>query len=298
MPISDDQLPSLELLRCFTLLHRERHLTRAAARAQISQPAMSRMLMRLRDTFHDPLFVRTPTGMVPTVRADEIAPRVADIVDATTTLVHRASFDPRQLVRSFTMVTAGFAEAHILPILVAELAVEAPGVTLSMRPASSPMYGAEQLERGGDILLTAKEALPPNAKRLMIYDESFVCALRKGHPVKRLTLDRFCELGHVLVAPGETEGGIVDTALAKIGRTRRVMVRVHTFALAPPIVAATDLVITAPRLSLRATDLVRHASPVELATHGVYLAWHPRVDSDPASKWFRAKVLAAMRRQR
>ena len=255
------------------------------------------MLAQLRETFGDPLFVRTPTGMVPTARADEIAPRVSDIVAATTALVHPASFDPAQLVRTFTLVTAGFAEAHILPILVAELAVEAPGVTLSVRPDSTTAHGAEQLERGADILLTAKHALPPNAKRLMISDETFYCAVRKGHPVKRLTLDRFCELGHVLVAPGDTTGGIVDSALAKLGRTRRVVLRIHTFALAPSIVAATDLVITAPLVSLRATDLAIHPNPVQLGSYGVYLAWHPRVDSDPASKWFRAKVVTAMKRR-
>ncbi|HEY4180536.1 MAG TPA: LysR family transcriptional regulator [Kofleriaceae bacterium] len=297
MQISDEALPSLELLRCFMFLHRERHLSRAAARARISQPAMSRMLARLRETFGDPLFVRTPTGMVPTARADEVAPRVADIVSATSALVHPAAFDPAQLLRTFTLVTAGFAEGQILPILVSELAAEAPGVTLSMRPASSPVYGAEQLERGGDLLITVKEALPPNAKRMLIYEESFACALRKGHPVKRLTLDRFCELGHVLVSPGESGGSIVDSALAKLGRTRRVAVRVHTFPLAPPIIAASDLVITAPKLSLRGTDFALHAPPIELPTYGVYLAWHPRVDSDPAGKWFRAKVLAAMRRR-
>ena len=258
---------------------------------------MSRVLARLRDTFRDPLFVRTPTGMVPTARADEIAPRIAEIVVATAALVNQTAFDPAQLVRTFTLVTAGFAEGQILPTLVAELAVEAPGVTLSMRPASSPMYGAEQLERGADLLLTVKDGLPPNAKRTLISHEGFACAVRKGHPVKRLTLDRFCELGHVLVSPGETAGSVVDSALAKIGRTRRVVVRVHTFALAPSIIAASDLVITAPRLSLRATDFAVHAPPLELPTYGVYLAWHPRVDTDPASKWFRAKVLAATRRR-
>ncbi|HEY4242011.1 MAG TPA: LysR family transcriptional regulator [Kofleriaceae bacterium] len=318
MQISDNELPSLEVLRCFALLHRERHLSRAAAKAGLSQPAMSRMLARLRETFGDPLFVRTPSGMLPTARADALAPRIAEIVAATTALVRPEAFDPAQLHRTFTIVTAGFAEAQLLPMLVAELATEAPHVTLSLRAMTGRTSGGEQLQHGADVLLTVREGLPRDAKRVRIHEEAFACALRAKHPTKKLTLDRYCELAHVMVSPGDTGGGVperagiagprsaadwrrggpVDNALAQLGRARHVLVRVHTFALAPPIVAATDLVLTAPLLSLRELPgLAIHACPVELPSFAVYLAWHPRVDSDPASAWFRAKVLSAMRRR-
>ncbi|HEY0252814.1 MAG TPA: LysR family transcriptional regulator, partial [Kofleriaceae bacterium] len=292
-------LPSLELLRCFALLHRERHLSRAAARAGLSQPAMSRMLAKLRATFADPLFVRTPTGMLPTSRADAIAPQIAEIVAATTALVHPDAFDPRRLTRTFTIVTAGFAEAQLLPVLVRELATEAPNVTLSLRAMIGRTFGAEQLQQGADVLLTVRAGLPNDAKRVLIHDESYACVLRADHPVKKLTLDRYCELAHVMVSPSDTGGGVIDSALAQLGRARRVLVRVHTFAIAPPIIAATDLVLTAPLLSLRAlpADLKVHACPLELPSFGIYLAWHPRVDADPASAWFRKKVLTAMRKR-
>lgn len=298
MHVSDERLPDLELLRCFALLHREKHLSRAAAKAGLSQPAMSRVLGRLRATFGDPLFVRTPSGMLPTTRADAIAPRIADIVSATTELVHPAVFDPKHLVRTFTIVTAGFYEAQLLPSLVKELAEEAPHVTLSVRAMSGHSPGAAQLEQGADVLVTIKAGLPPEAKRVKIHDEVYTCALRRNHPVKKLTLDRYCALGHVLVSPSDSGGGIVDDLLAQVRRTRRVAVRVHTFALAPAIVAATDLVITGPRSTLEASGLKVHACPLEIPTFAVYLAWHPRVDSDPASKWFRAKLLTALRRRR
>lgn len=297
MQNSNDQLPDLAVLRCFALLHREKHLSRAAVKAGLSQPAMSRVLGKLRDVFGDPLFVRTPTGMVPTTRADELAPRIASLVEAAHELVHPAAFDPARLHRTFTIVTAGFYEAQIVPLLVGELAVEAPHVTLSVRAMSGGSPGGHQLEQGADVLVTIKAGLPRDAKCVSIREESYACALRPDHPVKRLTLDAFCELGHVLVSPTDSGGGIVDTMLAQLGRTRRIAVRVHSFALAPAIVAATELVITGPRISLQATGLKLHACPVETPTFGVYLAWHPRVDSDPASVWFRKKVLAAIRRR-
>lgn len=297
MQISDAALPDLELLRCFALLHREKHLSRAAVKAGLSQPAMSRVLGKLRDVFGDPLFVRTPSGMLPTTRADQIAPQISNLVAAASELVHPATFDPAKLVRTFTIVTAGFYEAQLLPVLVGELAAEAPHVTLSVRAMSGMSMGAQQLEDGADALFTIKAGLPRDAMRVKIHEEVYACALRPGHPVKKLTLDRYCELGHVLVSPSDSGGGIVDSLLAQLGRTRRVAVRVHTFALAPAIVAATDLVITGPRSSLQATGLQVHACPVEIPTFPAYLAWHPRVDSDPASAWFRKKLLAALRRR-
>ena len=295
MQISDGGLPSLELLRCFALLHRERHLSRAASLAGLSQPAMSRVLAKLRATFGDPLFVRTPTGMIPTARAEEVAPRIAAIVDATTELVNPVAFEPARLARAFTIVTAGFYEATLLPRLVRELSVEAPRATLSLRAMTGRSHGADQLEQGADVLITIKSGLPRDATCVLVHDQTYACALRVDHPVKRLTLDRYCELGHVMVSPSDSGGSLVDAGLAQVERTRRVVVRVHSFALAPPIVAATDLVVTAPRSTLLGSDLRVHACPLELPTFPVYLAWHPRVDKDPAHAWFRKKLLAALR---
>ncbi|HEU4613642.1 MAG TPA: LysR family transcriptional regulator, partial [Kofleriaceae bacterium] len=102
-------VPDLELLRCFVHLHRERHLTRAARHAGLSQPAMSRVLGRLRAAFSDPLFVRTPRGMLPTPRAELLAPQVEAVLDAAAALVRPASFDPARLARTFTIGTVDFS---------------------------------------------------------------------------------------------------------------------------------------------------------------------------------------------
>lgn len=294
-----DDIPSLESLRCFTALHRERHLSRAAVRAGLSQPAMSRVLARLRTTFADPLFVRTPRGMVPTARADALAPRVLAIVADAERLVRPAAFDPAHLQRQFVIMTAGFVEAQFLPRVAAELAREAPGVSIALRQIGRG--AAEQLESSVDVVITVRDALPRDARRVRIYEETYTCALRRGHPLarKRLTLDRYTELAHLVVSPGDDPSTIVDSALATLGRLRRVVVRVHTFPLAPAIIARSDLVLTAPTHNLVAMaepyGLQLFPPPLPLPRFGVFLGWHPRVHADAASVWFRSKLLAAMR---
>lgn len=294
-----DDVPSLASLRCFAALHRERHLSRAAVRAGLSQPAMSRVLARLRATFDDPLFVRTPRGMIPTARADALAPRVLAIVAETERLVRPAAFAPVRLQRQFVILTAGFVEAQFLPRLTEELATEAPGVSLAFRQIGR---GAdEQLETSADAMITVRAALPRDARHVRIYEETYTCAVRRDHPLvrKRLTLDRYTQLPHLVVAPGVDPSTVVDSALAALGRLRRVTVRVHTFPLAPAIIARTDLVLTAPTHNLAAMaepyGLRLFPPPLALPHFGVFLGWHPRVHADAASVWFRSKLLAAMR---
>jgi DNA-binding transcriptional LysR family regulator len=295
------EAPDLELLRCFAMLHHERHLSRAASQIGLSQPAMSRALGRLRDAFGDPLFVRTPRGMLPTVRADALAPRVLAVLEAAAALVRPAAFDPKTLVRTFVIGTADFFDAQLVPRLVELLAKTAPGVSIQTRPHADDV--ADALSSGRlDMMLGVRESVPPDAHATKLYEEGFVCAVRRDHPRvgKRLSIERFVELPHLLIAPRGNPGSIVDTALAARGLSRRVVVRVHTFLSAPAIVASSDLVLTAPSRVLE--PLARHfrlrllPPPIPLPNFSVFSAWHPRVHDDPAHAWFRATIVGASKR--
>ena len=293
--------PSLDLLRCFALLHDERHVTRAARRAGLSQPAMSRALDRLRDMFGDALFVRTPRGMLPTARADELVPRVRSVLQATDALLRPASFDPTTLVRTFVIGTTDFPDAELMPRLVAVLAREAPGVTLQSRPFDATTVGDALASGRLDVILSIREAIPAEARMTKLYDERFLCAVRRDHPGvgKRLTLERYCALPHLLIAPSGNPGSRVDSLLAARGLSRRVVVRVHTFLSAPAIVASSDLVLTAPARVLeplaRPFRLRLLPPPLEVPPISLHVAWHPRVDDDPAHAWFRGILVRASR---
>lgn len=290
--------PSLELLRCFAELHRERHLTRAARRVRLSQPAMSRALGRLREVFGDELFVRTPRGMLPTPRADALAPQIEAVLAAASALVQPVDLDPARLARQFTIATADMYEAYLVPPLAEALAKAAPGVTLMTRPVNEQT--ADALVAGRiDLLIGVAAALPADAMRAKLFDDLFVCVVRDGHPAvgKQLSIEKYCELSHVQIAPRGEAGGIVDTMLAARGLARRVVVRTHGFLSAPAIVASSDLVLTGPsrvlgpfaaRFGLRLLD-----PPLQLPGFSTWQGWHPRMHEDPAHAWFRAQVAAA-----
>ena len=285
------ELDDLDILRCFDVMYRERHLTRAAARVGMSQPAMSRMLVRLRDTFDDPLFVRAAHGMIPTPHADSLEPRVKALLAQAAALVRTPQFDPKRLERTFVIAATGFAESQFLPPLVALLSREAPRVALSVRPIGSGF------EDEVDVMIGRKQALPNHARHIRLYAETYSCAIRRDHPCARMTISRYVELPHLVVTPGATPGNMVDDALAARGLARRVTVRVHTFPLAPAIIAASDLVLTGPTRTLVAAakphGLRVIAAPIELTHLGVFAGWHPRVHDDPGHEWFRSKLIAA-----
>ncbi len=295
-----DVAPELEILRCFIHLHRERHLTRAARHAGLSQPAMSRALGRMRDVFGDRLFVRTPRGMLPTPRAEALAPEVAAVLAAADALVQPASFDPARLERTFAIATPDMLEADLVPRLIETLAREAPGVTIATRPATPP--SSDALASGRiDLLVGVRASVPNDAVAARLFDDGFLCAVRRRHPRvgKRLTLARFLELPHLQIAPRGDPGGVVDSALDALGMSRRIVARTHGFLSAPAIVASSDLILTAPTRVLRPLAgpfrLRLLAPPLELPRFTIWQAWHPRVHDDPAHAWFRGKIAEAAR---
>jgi len=288
----------LEILRLFDALHRERHVTRAARVSGLSQPAMSRALGRMRLAFDDELFVRTPSGMIPTSRADELAPAVRRVLEGVDALARPATFDPSTLVRDFVIAAVDMFDADMLPRLAR--ALEKTNVNVGLRPLSADT--PELLARGTvDLVIGVRPTLPDEAIAAHLFDEDLVCAVRRDHPRvgRKLTLATFVELPHLLIAPRGDPGGLVDAELAKRGLRRRVALRTHTFQSAPLVIARSDLVLTAPRRVLvpvaKAFGLRLLAPPLELRSFGVFQAWHPRVQNDPVHAWFRGVVATAAR---
>jgi DNA-binding transcriptional LysR family regulator len=279
----------LNLLVALDALMRERHVTRAAKRVGLTQSAMSHALARLRELFGDELLVRTPRGMEATVRGVALAPMVREaLAQVSRVLAPRESFDPLTLEREFVIATADYGAMVLVPALLARLRVVAPRVKLRVM---LPTLDAEAELSRGTVDLTWNARPPPLPPRLMaskLWDDRFVCVVRRDHPRvgKRMTLARFLELDHAQIAVRGLPGGPVDDALAAIGKERRVVFFVAHFLVAPRIVAESDLVLVlAERMArLFEKELRLKVLPVPVLVSGfeIWQLWHPRMQSDPA----------------
>lgn len=290
----------LNLLRALDALLAERHVTRAAIRLGVSQSAASHALARLRGVLGDPLLVRGPRGtLLTTARAEELAAVVHRALAELATVWRGATFDPAAAPRTFYIGTVDYAELVLLPGLLARVRALAPRVDLFIKPVPDDIPGA--LARG-DLDVVIAPARPRDLVggcfQRHLFDETFTCAVRSGHPSAsgRLTLDRYCALDHLLVAPGGTSGSFVDDALAILGRRRRVALAVPHFLIVPHVLVATDLIVTiATRLAaafITSHALVLRPPPIPIEPFSMHLIWHERTTTDAAHRWLRDQLVA------
>jgi len=297
MPLKD---LDLNLLVALDALLAERNVTRAAARLELSQSAMSAALARLRQVFADPLLLRTAGGMLPTSKALELAAPLRQVLTEIERLVRPpAAFDPATAELTFTIAASDYVEYAVLPRLVVFLEASAPRARLQVRPMNFGEIG-HQLERGEvDLGILGAGFAPPNARSRPLFTERFVCVVRADHPRvrDRLTLDDFCALDHILVSP--SGGGFTaqaDDALAAIGRRRHVRVSVPHFLLVPQILARSDMLVVLPeRLARGYGERFRTFElPFPLLPTTILAVWHERTHRDAALGWLRQALADLM----
>jgi DNA-binding transcriptional LysR family regulator len=291
----------LSLLVSLDALIDEANVTRAAARLNLSQPALSAQLARLRDLFRDPLLVpsRTGRGMIPTARALELRiPLHVALKQLETVIKRPPAFNPLTADRSFAIAASDNATVVLGAGLIEHVQrVAGPGVRVSFRTPSVDLIAA-QLERGEvDLLIGSERMVPDDMKTLWLVDERYLMAQRKGHPrgKKRLDLKTYCGLSHVLVSTsGGSFRGDIDEQLERIGRRRKVVLSIHQFILAPMFLRITDYVATLPArfLDRFADELDTFELPFKARGFTLSAAWHPRNQADPGHIWLRKQVSA------
>ena len=293
---SDIRNFDLNLLKALDALLDERSVTKAAQRLSLTQPAVSGMLTRLRDSFDDPLFVRAQRGMVPTLRAQQLATPVKRLISDLEALLQPEAFDPATSTMLVTVAATDYAlRAVVVPFLSA-LRKQAPHIRVAVRPVDLSDLPT-QLEQGEvDIALVTPEMTPPGVISQNLFDEHYVCVMRADHPDARtptLSLDRFCELDHALVSPsGGSFNGVTDEALSKIHRHRRVSVSVSSFLILPELLVNSDLIAVVPeRLTPTNDTLVVRKPPVEIPGFTKAMIWHGRTERDEGQRWVRSVLL-------
>jgi DNA-binding transcriptional LysR family regulator len=284
------------LLVALHALLEERSVARAARRLALSPSATSHALSRLRELFGDALLVRAGRSLAPTPRGEALVPPVARLIAEMEGILRApAALSPASLKRSFRVATTDHVQFVLLRPLDALLRREAPQVDLYFVPLPPSSAGA--LRDGSiDLAIGVFDQPPPDVSRQPLFEDQLVSVVRHRHPALRaaVTLRRFAELDHVLVAPNGTPSGLLDKQLAALGLGRRVARTVPTFLDAPFLVAHSDHIVSLPaRLVLPLLALLRLRilrTPLPLPGFTLSAIWHRRLDADGEHLWFRELV--------
>jgi len=285
----------LNLLPALDALLQDANVTVAGRRLGLSQPAMSHALARLRELLNDPLLVRQGRTMQRTEFARRLMPTIRRLVgDLEATFVSGQTFEPKTSQRRFRMVANDYAGTVLLPRVLAALRERGPRVVVDVLPESGTVPSSELMGGELDLVVGTYADVPAPLRSRELLRETFVCVLRRDHPVRgRLSLQRYVALDHLLVASPGYGPGVVDHALAARGLQRRVVARVPHFLVGPAIVEQTDLVLTLPRRiaqSLARPGLRWVDPPLPLQPFTVRSIWFERDEPDRGARWLRKIV--------
>ena len=293
----------LNLLRVFDALMDTGSVTAAAARLHLSAPATSRALGRLRRAMGDPILVRAGRGLVATPFAQRSAATVKSLLDAADGLRGDvAPSEPHSWRRTFSIRLNDALVPVLAPRLTRRIADEAPGVRL--RFVGQDSKEPDGLRDGSlDLDIAVADPAPPDVHTSLLLTDHFVAVVAADSPLgraDRLTLDDLCRVPHVSASRRGLARGPLDDALERVGRSRHVAAVVPSYAGGALMALEPDVVclvphVTATHLVERGVPLRRHEVPLDLPTADVDLRWHRRVDGDPASRWLRGHLRAAVR---
>ncbi|MDT0449768.1 LysR family transcriptional regulator [Streptomyces hesseae] len=292
------QLPDMNLLPALDALLREGSVTGAAARMNVSASAMSRTLGRLRRVLDDPLLVPAGRGLALTPRARELGPQVeAALAGALAALRPAPEVDIATVERRFTLRTNEATTVVLGPPLTARVAREAPGIQLRILPEGDE--DPADLRDRVDLDIGQLPELPHDVRSRPLPPQGHVAVCRADapHAAGPLTVERFAALPHITVTRRGLFHSVVDERLAELGLARRIL------ATVPSPVTACFLALRSDALALVAASVAAHVAevaplavreiPLSLPPVALGMAWHVRVDTDPAHRWLREAVADA-----
>jgi len=283
----------LKLLLCLSCLLKHQNVSMAADEMNMSQPAMSRSLAKLRTLFKDPLFVRTAVGMEPTVHALSLVQPLEKTLNQLTELFSKQDFCPNDCKRNFRLhMTSYLTQAH-LPDIAEAFYIAAPNAQLeiiNLQEKSLLQQSAQNIDLA---LCSQVMQVPEHFHQIPVGEEMMSCFMAKNHPLSKetLTLDNFLDYPHIVVSIGGGPNVLIETNLSKLGKIRKVGLRVPHYLGALEVLSRTKMLFSstsfvADRFS-QLFPITSRPLPIENNSLNYVLVWPPTVHNDPAQQWLR-----------
>ena len=296
-------LLDVHLLQLFELIYSSRSVTRAAEHLGLAQPTVSIWLAKLRKQLNDPLFVRTPSGMLPTPEADALIGTVRQTLESLRYLAQReARFDPATSERRFRICMTDASHITLLPQLLAHVRSTSPGVRLGAERIDNRT--AQRLESGeADLALGLIPELGAGFYQQSLFTQDWVCLANARHPRigETLSADMYQREGHINVISG-TGHHLLDASLERHHLAHRIVLELPGFLGLTAIVSTTDLLVTLPRqigeTLAKLGGLNVFSSPIPIPTFTVKQHWHTRYHNDPGNRWLRGLCAGLFLRDR
>ena len=284
----------LNLFVVFDTIYREKNLTRASESLNITQPAVSNSLRRLRELFNDQLFVRQDGKMIPTATAKSLADRVQNaLVALDESLYELDSFDYETSTRTFRLAMNDDAESSLLPYLMEFLQNRAPGI--SVESYSIPRRDlAREFSTGQlDFAFDAPLISVPNLLHRYLTEDTYICATRKGPPSvtqKAISLEDYTALPHAHVSSRRKGQGHIDLHLNRQGLTRNIRIRTPNSHTAVAIAEKTDMLLTLPRRVAEGQSLAVVDLPFNVPNLEWHVYWAKICEYDKGHQWMKKTI--------
>ena len=284
----------LNLLVVFNQLIADRRVSTTAEKLNLSQPAVSNALKRLRVILKDELFVRTSRGMEPTPYALHLVEPIAYALSTLQSALNRRdSFDPVSSKRTFNLAVTDIGEIYFLPTLLENISRLAPNIKINTLRHNSGNLNDDMASGNVDIAIGLLPGLGTGFFQRRLFKQRYVCMFRNDHPMAKspISLAQYKSLSHVGVTSLNTGHGEIDDWMNRKGIHRHIHLNVPHFVAVGHILQSTDLIATVPeRFAQKCTDpfqLNLSPLPFKLPEITINVFWHSKYNREPANMWLR-----------
>ncbi len=293
----------LNLLVVFSAIYKEENISRAAERLELSQPATSNALARLRKILDDPLFIRSGHGVIPTARSHALAEPIERALGLIqTSITEKPDFNYGASTRSFELAMSDYSEFLILPKLIEWVDEAAPGLRFNVWPVDGADIPDAFSRRKIDLAIGNIPFLHDNFRRQRLFDEDFVAIVRQGHPLAKesITEEEFVSYPHIAFTPRSNRGARIDQLLKERNLKRLVALQIPNYLSMAPLVAKSDYIAPMPfRIAQAFRDtfpikIIKLPLPFKAVTISQF--WHEQMHNDPGLRWLRALLFQLCQR--